>query len=74
MPTLQRDRGAVIGSLPTWSTPYESLAQWLKILTQSGCLERRLKGLETENAGLRRAAADLTLDKLILAEAAKGNV
>ena len=34
---------------------------------------RRLKDLERENARLRRAVADLTLDKLILAEAAKGN-
>ena len=34
---------------------------------------RRLKELETENARLRRAIADLTLDKLILKEAASGN-
>jgi putative transposase len=34
---------------------------------------KRLKGLETENTGLRRAVSDLTLDKLILTEAAKGN-
>ncbi len=34
---------------------------------------KRLKELETENARLRRAMSDLTLDKLILAEAARGN-
>ena len=34
---------------------------------------RRLKDLETENARLRRAVSDLTLDKVILAEAARGN-
>ena len=34
---------------------------------------KRLKDLETENGRLRRAVSDLTLDKLILAEAAKGN-
>jgi transposase-like protein len=34
---------------------------------------RRLKELEAENARLRRAVADLTLDKLILKEAAAGN-
>jgi putative transposase len=34
---------------------------------------KRLKQLETENVRLRRAVSDLTLDKLILAEAAKGN-
>src|SRR5215204_595117 len=34
---------------------------------------KRLKDLETENTRLRRAIADLTLDKLILQEAARGN-
>ena len=34
---------------------------------------KRLKALEQENARLRRAVSDLTLDKLILQEAARGN-
>jgi putative transposase len=34
---------------------------------------KRLKALEAENARLRRAVSDLTLDKQILAEAARGN-
>jgi putative transposase len=34
---------------------------------------KRLKELGIENNGLRRAVSDLTPDKLILAEAAKGN-
>ena len=34
---------------------------------------RRLKELEHENSRLKRAVADLTLDKLILKEAASGN-
>ena len=34
---------------------------------------KRLKDLELEIARLRRAVSDLTLDKLILAEAARGN-
>ena len=34
---------------------------------------RRLKVLEQENARLKRAVAELTLDKLILQEAVKGN-
>lgn len=34
---------------------------------------KRLKELETENTRLRRVVSDLTLDKLIRAEAAKGN-
>ena len=32
-----------------------------------------LKELEAENTRLRRAVSDLTLDKLILTEAARGN-
>ena len=39
----------------------------------SGDQLRRLKDLEKENERLRRAVSDLTLDKQILAEAAKGN-
>jgi transposase-like protein len=34
---------------------------------------KRMKELELENQRLRKAVSDLTLDKLILAEAAKGN-
>jgi putative transposase len=34
---------------------------------------KRLKDLEAENTRLRRAVSDLTLDKMILAEAARGN-
>ena len=34
---------------------------------------KRLKELEKENLRLRKAISDLTLDKLILQEAAKGN-
>ena len=34
---------------------------------------RRLKDLEAENARLRKAVAELTLDKQILQEAARGN-
>jgi putative transposase len=36
-------------------------------------LVKRLKALELENTRLRRAVSDLTLDKLILTEAARGN-
>lgn len=34
---------------------------------------KRLKELEKENTRLRKAVSDLTLDKLILQEAARGN-
>ena len=33
---------------------------------------RKLKDLEAENARLRRAVSDLTVDKMILKEAARG--
>jgi putative transposase len=35
---------------------------------------KRLKDLELENSRLRKVVSDLTLDKLILTEAAKGNL
>ena len=34
---------------------------------------KRMKNLEIENSRLRKAIADLTLDKLILQEASRGN-
>jgi putative transposase len=34
---------------------------------------RRLKELELENARLKKAVADLTIDKMILTEAMRGN-
>jgi cell division protein FtsB len=34
---------------------------------------KELKKLQKENERLRRAVSDLTLDKLILSEAARGN-
>ena len=34
---------------------------------------RRIKDLEQENARLRRAVSDLTIDKMVLSEASKGN-
>ncbi len=34
---------------------------------------KRLKELELENSRLRKAVSDLTLDKLILQEASRGN-
>ena len=48
--------------------------RWRK---EYGCLKtdqaRRMKDLEKETLRLRRAISDLTLDKLILQEAARGN-
>ena len=46
--------------------------------SEHGCLKgdqvKRLKQLEAKNTRLRRAVSDLTLDKLILKEAASGTV
>ena len=36
-------------------------------------VEKKLKELENENARLKKLVADLSLDKAILKEAAKGN-
>jgi putative transposase len=47
-----------------WRTEYGGL---------KGDQVKRLKELEAENARLRRAVSDLTLDKMIRAEAARGN-
>ena len=47
-----------------WRTEYGGL---------KGNQVKRLKELEAENARLRRAISDLTLEKLILKEAASGN-
>ena len=55
-------------------TTQQSFYRWRR---QYGGMSRsqlkRLKELEKENQRLRRAVSDLTLDKLILTEAAGGN-
>lgn len=52
----------------------QTLCKWKK---QYGGMQieqaKKLKALEKENAQLKRAIAELTLDKLILKEAAEGN-
>ena len=48
--------------------------RWRKLYGGMGRVQlKRLKELEKENQRLRRAVSDLTLDKLILREAAGGN-
>ena len=48
--------------------------RWRKLYAGMGLSQlKRLKELEKENQRLRRAESDLTLDKLILTEAARGN-
>ena len=48
--------------------------RWRKQYGDMGTVQlRELKRLQKENERLRRAVSDLTLDKLILSEAARGN-
>ena len=48
--------------------------RWRKLYGGMGREQlKRLKELEKENQRLRRAVSDLTLDKLILTEAAQAN-
>ena len=71
----EADAGRPVNEL--WRQHGISSATYYKWKAKYGGLEdsdvKRLKELETENTRLRRAVSDLTLDKLILAEAAKGN-
>ena len=72
---VQLGQGSTVGDVcrslgVTEQTYYRWRKEWggLK-LAQA----KRLKLLERENGRLRRAVADLTLDKLTLKEAAEGN-
>ncbi len=52
----------------------QTFYRWRKLYGGMGRSQlKRLRELETENQRLRRAVSNLTLDKLILTEAAKGN-
>jgi hypothetical protein len=61
--TVVANRGGLSATLLCfgWNRPPNGLDQ-----------ARRLKELEAENARLKRAVADLTVDKLILKEVAEG--
>ena len=52
----------------------QTFYRWRKLYGGMGRSQlKRLKALEKENQRLRRAVSDLTLDKLILTEASRGN-
>ena len=52
----------------------QTFYRWRKQFGGMGAAQlKELKRLQKENERLRRAVSDLTLDKLILAEAARGN-
>ena len=56
------------------SVTQQTFYRWRKLYAWMGRSQlKRLKELEKENQRLRRAVSDLTLDKLILSEAARGN-
>ena len=71
---LQGQGMTVADAVRQIGTTEQTYYRWRK---QYGGMSRdqlkRLKELEKENQRLRRAVSDLTLDKLILTEAAKGN-
>jgi len=51
----------------------QTIYRWRKLYGGMGRSQlKRLKELEKENQRLRRAVSDLTLDKLIVTEAARG--
>ena len=54
----------------SWQSYYRWRLEWGGLKVEQA---RRLKELEQENTRLKRAVAELTLDKLILKEGAEGN-
>ena len=72
---VQLGRGSTVGDVcrslgVTEQTYYRWRKEWGGLKLDQA---KRLKFLERENGQLRRAVADLTLDKLILKEASEGN-
>ena len=71
---LQGQGATITKALRQIGVTQQTFYRWRK---QYGGMQRsqlvRLKELEKENQRLRRAVSDLTLDKLILSEVARGN-
>ena len=71
---LQGQGMPVADAVPQIGVTQQTYYRWRK---EYGGMNRaqlkRLKVLEKENARLRRAVSDLTLDKMILTEATRGN-
>jgi len=71
---LQGQGTAIVDAVREIGATQQTYYRWRK---QYGGMSRgqfkRLKEIEAENQRLRRAVSDLTLDKMILAEAARGN-
>jgi len=72
---IELSRGATIGQVSrSLGITEQTYYRWRKLyggmkVTQA----KRLKDLERENSRLKKAVAELTLDKLILKEALEGN-
>ena len=64
VPEICRELGVTANTYYRWRKEYGGMG-----VSQA----KRLKELEKENSRLKRAVADLTLDKLILKEASEGN-
>ena len=71
---LQGQGSSIADAVRQFGVTQQTYSRWRK---EYGGMSRdqlkRLKQLETENQRLRRAVSDLTLDKMILTEAARGN-
>ncbi len=71
---LQGQGATIVEAVRQIGVTEQTFYRWRKLY---GGMQRsqlaRLKELEKENQRLRRAVSDLTLDKLILTEAAEGN-
>ena len=71
---LQGQGMTIAGAVRQIGASEQTYYRWRKLYGGMGRDQlKRLKELEKENQRLRRAVSDLTLDKLILTEAAKGN-
>jgi transposase-like protein len=64
VPEICRELGVTANTYYRWRKEYGGMG-----VSQA----KHLKELERENSRLKRAVADLTLDKLILKEASEGN-
>jgi transposase-like protein len=71
---LQGQGVAIADAVRQIGVTQQTYYRWRKLYGGMGREQlKRLKELEKENQRLRRAVSDLTLDKLILTEAAQGN-
>ncbi len=71
---LQGQGMTVVEAVRQIGVTQQTFYRWRKLYGGMGRSQlKRLKELEKENQRLRRAVSDLTLDKLILTEAARGN-